>query len=161
LLVSGQVLEIVLPDHSRHALVGDVTIGRAAENAVRLADASVSRVHARISSDGGEAAFLEDAGSSYGTWLDERRVVAPVRLCEGSRIRVGNLELVVDRRRGEDESLRTIVVPAAAAATVAPLVPAWSSAGPRARTPMAAIACPGETTGSTRVAAETHSCSTD
>jgi putative peptide zinc metalloprotease protein len=113
------VLEIVLPDHSRHALVGDVTIGRGAENAVRLADASVSRVHARISADGGEAAILEDAGSSYGTWLDERRVVAPVRLCEGSRIRVGNLELVVDRRRGKDESLRTIVVPAAAATTVA------------------------------------------
>jgi putative peptide zinc metalloprotease protein len=113
------VLEIVLPDHSRHALVGDVTIGRGPENAVRLADASVSRLHARISADGGESAVLEDAGSSYGTWLDERRVVAPVRLCEGSRIRVGNLELVVDRRRGKDESLRTIVVPAAAATTVA------------------------------------------
>jgi putative peptide zinc metalloprotease protein len=115
----GHVLEIVLPDHSRHALAGDVTIGRAPGNSLTLADASVSRVHARISPTDGETALLEDAGSSYGTWLDGTRVEAPTRVREGARIRVGNQELVVDRRRGDAESLRTIVVPAAAQQTVA------------------------------------------
>jgi putative peptide zinc metalloprotease protein len=108
------VLEIVLPDHSRHALAGDVTIGRAPGNTVRLADASVSRVHARLSADAGGTAVLEDAGSSYGTWLDGRRVDLPTRVREGARIRVGNQELLVDRTRADAESARTIVVPAQA-----------------------------------------------
>jgi pSer/pThr/pTyr-binding forkhead associated (FHA) protein/Zn-dependent protease len=117
-LASHQVLEIVLPDHSRLALVDDVTIGRAAENTVRLSDPSVSRVHARISAADGTA-VLEDVGSSYGTWLDGRRIHAPARLRPGSRIRLGNQELIVDRPRADDEAGPTIVVPDAA--TVAQL----------------------------------------
>jgi putative peptide zinc metalloprotease protein len=93
-----------------------VTIGRAAQNTVRLADPSVSRVHARISAVAGDA-MLEDAGSSYGTWLDGRRLEAPAPLRAGSRIRLGNQELVVDRPRGDDEAGLTIVVPDATAAT--------------------------------------------
>jgi putative peptide zinc metalloprotease protein len=104
------VLEIVLPDQTRFALVGDVTIGRADENAVRLPDPSVSRVHARISS-AGDRAVLEDAGSTYGTWLDGRRVSAPTPLRAGARIRVGNEELLVDRPRSDDEAGPTIVAP--------------------------------------------------
>ena len=116
MIPSDHVLDIVLPDHSRLALVEDVTIGRAPESTVRLADPSVSRVHARISAvDGG--ALLEDAGSSYGTWLDGRRVAGPTPLRAGSRIRLGNQELVVDRPRGDDEAGPTIVVPDATAAT--------------------------------------------
>jgi pSer/pThr/pTyr-binding forkhead associated (FHA) protein len=110
MIPSADVLEIVLPDQTRVALVGDVSIGRAAGNAVRLADPSVSRVHARISTAGDEA-VLEDAGSSYGTWLDGRRVLGPMPLRTGARIRVGNEELVVDRPRGEDEAGLTIVAP--------------------------------------------------
>jgi pSer/pThr/pTyr-binding forkhead associated (FHA) protein/Zn-dependent protease len=110
------VLEIVLPDHSRLALADDVTIGRAPDNTLRLADPSVSRVHARILAAAG-GAVLEDAGSSYGTWLDGRRVQTPTRLRAGSRIRVGNQELVVDRARKDDEAGLTIVVPDATAAT--------------------------------------------
>jgi putative peptide zinc metalloprotease protein len=110
------VLDVVLPDHSRLALVDEVTIGRAPESTVRLADPSVSRVHARISPDA-HGVVLEDAGSSYGTWLDGRRVERPTPLGAGSRIRVGNQELVVDRARGDDEAGPTIVVPDATAAT--------------------------------------------
>ena len=47
---------------------------------------------------------LEDAGSSYGTWLDGHRVNGPTPLHDGSRIRVGNQELVVERRRDESEA---------------------------------------------------------
>ena len=115
---SAHVLEIVLPDHDRHSLAGEVTIGRDPGNSLRLADQSVSRFHARIRAVNG-VATLEDAGSSYGTWLDGRRVDRAVELHEGSRIRVGNQELLVDRQRDAHEAGRTIVVPPAAAATVA------------------------------------------
>jgi hypothetical protein len=114
----AHVLEIVLPDHDRRALVGEVTIGRDPGNTLQLADPSVSRFHARVRAVNG-GATLEDAGSSYGTWLDGRRIAEAVELHEGSRIRLGDLELIVDRRRDEGEAGRTIVVPQAAAATVA------------------------------------------
>jgi pSer/pThr/pTyr-binding forkhead associated (FHA) protein len=61
----------------------DVTIGRDPDNTVRLADPTVSRVHARISSTAG-GALLEDAGSSYGTWLDGRRRPRGWRPARGS-----------------------------------------------------------------------------
>ena len=54
--------------------------------------------------------MLEDAGSSYGTWVDGQRVDGPASLRDGSRIRVGNQELVVERRRDEAEAGRTVVV---------------------------------------------------
>jgi putative peptide zinc metalloprotease protein len=110
-------LEIILPDQSRIALVDELTIGRAAESVVRLADPTVSRVHAVITAARDGSAVLSDAGSSFGTWLDGRRVRAPEPLHPGSRIRLGDAELVVDRRRGHDEAGHTLVVPQASAST--------------------------------------------
>ena len=128
-------LELVLPDHTRLALVDVVTIGRAPESTLRLTDPSVSRVHARIFRGDDGAAMLEDAGSSYGTWLDGHRLGAPAEVRAGSRIRVGNHELLVDRRRGEDEAGPTIVVPATTSApTSRPRTPPRAATTPR-RTP--------------------------
>jgi putative peptide zinc metalloprotease protein len=109
-------LELVLPDHTRLPLDEEVTIGRGAPSTLRLADPSVSRMHARISPAEGGGVLLEDAGSSYGTWLDGRRVRTPAPIGPGSRIRLGNQELLVDRRREDNESGRTFVVPANATA---------------------------------------------
>ena len=78
---------------------------------MRLADPSVSRVHARIRPDRGDGALLSDAGSTYGTWLDGRRVRGTAPLREGALIRVGDQELSVDRARGDDEAGDTVVVP--------------------------------------------------
>jgi len=105
------MLELVLGDRSRVPLVEDVTIGRGPGNTVQLQDAAVSRRQARIvvSAEDGTAQ-VEDAGSSYGTWLDGHRLDGREPLKDGSRIRIGNHELVVERRRGEDEAGRTIVV---------------------------------------------------
>jgi putative peptide zinc metalloprotease protein len=96
----------VLEDRTRVALVGEVTIGRAPESSVVLADQSVSRRHARISAD----AVLSDDGSRYGTWVDGRRVAEPVALRDGSSIRLGDVDVVVERRRSLAEAGRTIVV---------------------------------------------------
>ena len=105
------MLELVLADRTRVPLVDDMTIGRAPGSTVRLDDPAVSRRQARISVAGGQV-LLEDAGSSYGTWLDGRRLDGREPLRDGSRIRIGDLELVVERHRDEGEAGRTIVVPA-------------------------------------------------
>jgi len=105
------MLELVLGDRTRVPLVHEVTIGRAPENTVQLDDPAVSRRQARIVASGEDGTTLvEDAGSSYGTWVDGHRIDGPQSLTDGSRIRVGNHELLVERRRSDDEAGRTIVV---------------------------------------------------
>jgi putative peptide zinc metalloprotease protein len=109
---SSGPFELVLPDRTRVPVVGDMTIGRAPGNTLQLADATVSRHHARIWLNGaGGEPLVADAGSSHGTWVDDRRVEDPVLLRDGARLRLGDEELLVERRRSEAEAGRTIVVP--------------------------------------------------
>ena len=122
-------LELVLADLTRVPLVADVTLGRAPGSTVVLSDPSVSRVHARISAGNGEGVLLEDAGSSHGTYVDGVRVTGPVPLHDGAKIRLGDSELAVERRRDGAEAGRTLVVRAGATA----LVPAMPGMRPRVR----------------------------
>src|ERR687888_593372 len=111
--------DLVVDGRSRIPVVGELTIGRAAGNTVQLSDPSVSRWHARIAPahDGdGATATIEDVGSSYGTWLDGARLDTAGALHDGSRIRIGSRELLVERRRSDSEAGRTFVVPAGASA---------------------------------------------
>jgi putative peptide zinc metalloprotease protein len=128
--------ELVLADGSRVPLSQLVTIGRASATDVRLDDPSVSRLHARLRMDGAAPA-IEDAGSRYGTWVDGHRVTGRQGLADGSRIRVGDQELVVERRRSPTEAGRTVVVPLGASAVMpAPASPPASTrfgARPRLR----------------------------
>jgi putative peptide zinc metalloprotease protein len=102
-------LEVVLPDGLRVPVNGTLTIGRSADNSIQLDDRSVSRHHARVVA-GGDGAFVEDAGSTHGTFLDGRPIGARTRLRDGARVHVGNVEFRVERRREESEAGRTIVV---------------------------------------------------
>jgi putative peptide zinc metalloprotease protein len=106
------VFDLVVGDGTHVPLLEPLTIGRAPGNELQLSDSSVSRHHARITLDHDSARtpLLEDAGSSYGTWLDGRKVDRSEPLHDGSRIRVGDQELQVERRRGSSEAGRTIVV---------------------------------------------------
>ena len=97
------------PSGERVPLIGDVVIGRAPASTLRLDDPSVSRTHARISAGNGTAR-IEDAGSSHGTFVDDARIERPVALRDGARIRVGDQELGVERRRELAEAGRTLVV---------------------------------------------------
>jgi putative peptide zinc metalloprotease protein len=99
-------LELVLAGGARVPLVDDVTIGRAPGATLRLEDPSVSRLHARISAAG----RIEDAGSSHGTFVDGARLTGPLALRDGARIRIGDQEIGVERRRDAAEAGRTIVV---------------------------------------------------
>jgi putative peptide zinc metalloprotease protein len=102
--------DLVLPDRTRVPVLGAVTLGRAAQSTVCLDDPSVSRRHAVLEATA-DAVVLQDMGSRFGTWVDGERVSAPATLGDGSVVRVGDQELVLERRRDEHESRRTFVVP--------------------------------------------------
>jgi putative peptide zinc metalloprotease protein len=117
-------LELVLADSTRVPLVADITLGRAPGASVVLGDPTVSRLHARISPGNGGGTVIEDAGSSHGTWLDGVRVTGPMPLRDGAKIRLGDSELAVERRRDASEAGRTIVVRAGASLVVPAAGPA-------------------------------------
>src|SRR5258708_2066384 len=113
----GADYDLVLADRTRVPIVQELTLGRGLGSSVQLSEPSVSRSHARITPTR-SAPVLRDLGSSYGTWVDGRKIAAPVVLHDGSRVAVGDAELVVRRRRSEAEAGRTIFVPPGASIVV-------------------------------------------
>lgn len=100
---SAPVYDDVTPDaETRHWLVADGrtfplasglnTVGREPAAAVWLDSGSVSRRHARIVIDLGEAR-LEDLGSKNGTVVNGRKVDEPVILRDGDRLTIGTVPL--------------------------------------------------------------------
>jgi pSer/pThr/pTyr-binding forkhead associated (FHA) protein len=77
-------------------LSGQVDIGRADGCAIRLQDTYVSQVHARLAGKDG-AWTVEDLGSTNGTYLNDRKVVAPVEVRAGDVVRVGKTVLELRR----------------------------------------------------------------
>jgi FHA domain/Transcriptional regulatory protein, C terminal len=69
---------------------GENVLGRSGPGATWFNSTSVSRRHARIVVADNEA-VLEDLGSKNGTFVEEARVTAPVRLFSGDRIRLGSV----------------------------------------------------------------------
>jgi putative peptide zinc metalloprotease protein len=81
---------LLLPDGSRVPIGGSLTIGRGEQANIRIADQTVSRVHARISL-GPDGPVIEDAGSRFGTMLSGNAVDGATRLYPGAQIRVGDV----------------------------------------------------------------------
>lgn len=77
-------------------LSGSVEIGRVETCAIRLSDTYVSQVHARLYGRDG-AWFVEDLGSTNGTFLNDRRVASPVEVHAGDVVRVGKTLLELRR----------------------------------------------------------------
>jgi pSer/pThr/pTyr-binding forkhead associated (FHA) protein len=74
-----------------------ISVGRTEENDVPIADASVSRHHARLKRQDDGAYVLTDLGSSNGTFVNDRPVTAPAQAFHGDRLRFGSVEaLLVD-----------------------------------------------------------------
>ncbi len=69
------------------------TIGRAKGSTIQLLDKYISSQHARIIMDEGEY-FLEDQGSVNGTYLNSKKIEDVVRLKNGDRIGVGQVEFL-------------------------------------------------------------------
>jgi pSer/pThr/pTyr-binding forkhead associated (FHA) protein len=75
---------------------GQLQIGRAEACQIRLPDTYVSQFHARIYPRDG-AWFVEDLGSTNGTYLNQRRITSPAELRAGDRLRVGKTTLELRR----------------------------------------------------------------
>ena len=84
-------------DKARTVRLGGATeIGRGNGCAIRLEDTYVSQVHARLADRDG-AWYVEDLGSTNGTYLNDRRVQAPVEVHAGDVVRVGKTVLELRR----------------------------------------------------------------
>jgi pSer/pThr/pTyr-binding forkhead associated (FHA) protein len=69
-----------------------ILIGRGADAAIRLDDDYVSTRHARIASSGDQW-FVEDLGSTNGTYIGSHRLTQPTTLQLGSTVRIGKTTL--------------------------------------------------------------------
>lgn len=67
-------------------------IGRGPDAAIRLEDDYASTRHARIVRSGDQW-FVEDLGSTNGTYLGSRRITQPTVISVGSQIRIGKTVL--------------------------------------------------------------------
>ncbi|TMK59663.1 MAG: FHA domain-containing protein [Actinobacteria bacterium] len=77
-------------------LAANTVIGRAMGCDLRLEDTYVSQEHARIFAKNGSW-YVEDLGSTNGTFVNEQRLAAPAMLTSGDRIRVGTTILELGR----------------------------------------------------------------
>lgn len=87
------VLRIVEPasEAGKTFPLGDeLTVGRAAGCQVTLDDTYVSQLHARIFRRDGEL-FVEDLGSTNGTYLNRNKVGGPMPLKPGDHLQVGSV----------------------------------------------------------------------
>jgi pSer/pThr/pTyr-binding forkhead associated (FHA) protein len=77
-------------------LTGQIQIGRAEACQIKLDDTYVSTFHARIFNRDGSW-FVEDLGSTNGTYLNQRRVTSPVEVRAGDRVKLGKTTLELKR----------------------------------------------------------------
>lgn len=88
-------LTIVEPPPLRgrsYPLGDELTVGRAAGCQVTLDDTYASQIHARVFARDGQL-FVEDLGSTNGTYLNRQKVQGPRPMHRGDRLQVGNTVL--------------------------------------------------------------------
>jgi hypothetical protein len=69
-----------------------ILIGRADDSTLVLTDDFASSRHARLTNRGGQW-YVEDLGSTNGTYLDQQRVQGPLLVATGQPIRIGQTVL--------------------------------------------------------------------
>ena len=104
---------------------GNLTIGRDPDSGICLQDTQVSWQHAVLSEAGGTC-FIEDLGSSNGTFVGAERIRRQV-LKPGELVRIGSYELTLQKRP----------IPSATSASEHTMfdIPAYRAAKPVARRP--------------------------
>jgi pSer/pThr/pTyr-binding forkhead associated (FHA) protein len=89
------VLRLVAPPELKgrsFPLGEEVTVGRAAGCQVTIDDTYASQLHARVFLRDGQV-FVEDLGSTNGTYLNRRKVTGPMQLQRGDKLQIGNTVL--------------------------------------------------------------------
>jgi hypothetical protein len=91
------VTEPVAEKGHAYSVDGEVTIGRGGGCTVPLTfDTFVSQVHARAFDRDGKL-WVEDLGSTNGTYVNGKQVREPVMLRRGDRVQIGETVLEADR----------------------------------------------------------------
>jgi hypothetical protein len=98
--VGPERLVVVSPTEQKgieFPLAEEVTVGRAGGCGVLLgADTFVSQIHARLFRRDGDI-YLEDLGSTNGTYLNKKKVTAPVVIRKGDQVQFGRTTMEVRR----------------------------------------------------------------
>jgi pSer/pThr/pTyr-binding forkhead associated (FHA) protein len=86
------------PNAGQSVPLGDapILLGRGTDAAIRLDDDYVSTRHARFATNG-EQWFVEDLGSTNGTYLGSQRITSPVPIGLGIAVRLG--KTIVELRK--------------------------------------------------------------
>jgi len=82
------------PSKQEHLLEQAITrLGRGVENEIVIVSKRASREHAHIRRDG-RRIFLDDLGSTNGTFLNSERILGSVQLRDGDQISIGEVMFV-------------------------------------------------------------------
>ena len=90
-------LRIIAPAELKgrsYPLGDEITVGRAAGCQVTIDDTYASQVHARIFMRDDQL-YVEDLGSTNGTYLNRRKVSAPMVVSHGDQIQIGSTVMEV------------------------------------------------------------------
>jgi hypothetical protein len=91
-----RVVEPVAQRGRAYELADELTVGRAAGCQITLDDTYASQLHARIFRKDGQL-YVEDLGSTNGTYLNRKKVTAPVAIRRGDRLQVGKTVMELSR----------------------------------------------------------------
>ncbi len=89
------VLRLVAPPELKgrsYPLGEEITVGRAAGCQVTIDDTYASQLHARVFQREGNV-YVEDLGSTNGTYLNRRKVTGPMVVQRGDKLQIGNTVL--------------------------------------------------------------------
>jgi hypothetical protein len=89
----GAPTHVLVPDGANSGERADldqapILIGRGSDAAIRLDDDYVSTRHARIAASGDQW-FVEDLGSTNGTYIGSVRITQPTTITLGTQVRIG------------------------------------------------------------------------
>jgi hypothetical protein len=96
---SRLVLRVAEPEGERgriYELPEEVTVGRAPGCGVRVDDSYTSSIHARVFRRDGTI-WVEDLGSTNGTWVNGERLSSPAKVDRGDLVQVGGTVFEVAR----------------------------------------------------------------
>lgn len=88
---AGSRLKVIEPAETKgeiYELADELTVGRAGGCQITLDDTYVSQLHTRVFRRENQL-YVEDLGSTNGTYLNRRKVTAPIAIRRGDRLQIG------------------------------------------------------------------------